>query len=160
MRKLTMALAALGLATAGLAVPATAAQADGVSIQAGGCEDDWTGSDGYVKAWDLKNCEGTLLGKAQGDDGHWGNGAGGFKNGDNKASSVMNSGIPGGEDVVAFYRLPNQTGGYGCLDVSEFYADDLSDNYYWPGRTVSMNNSISSHQWVYPSGCAAGSWIS
>jgi hypothetical protein len=150
------------LAVAGLTVPATAAQAN---APAAGCATAWPGRNGNVYAWQDVNC-GTLLGYTALDDANWADGSGGFRGSDNdKASSVMNAGYTGGRDVVAFYHNAGQQSqyGYGCLAPGELYADWLGDNYYydWLGSSdVSMNDSISSHLWVYASGCAGGSWIS
>jgi hypothetical protein len=163
MRKLGTAVAALGLAVAGLATTAPAVQADEVKAQAG-CASAWPGRNGYMYAWQNVNC-GVLLGATQGNDGNWADGSGAFTGSDNdKASSVMNAGYLGGRDVVAFYRnAGHQTQyGYGCLAPGELYADWLGDNYYydWLGSSdVPMNDSISSHLWVYASGCPSGSWI-
>ncbi|QIP85063.1 hypothetical protein GLX30_14675 [Streptomyces sp. Tu 2975] len=153
MRKLTMALATLGLAAVGLAAPATAAPAAPAAPAGVGCDNAWPGSDGYVRAWDGYDCSSTYLGGTQGDDSNWADGSGSFTGSDNdRASSVMNSGYYGGEDVVAFYRHAGYAGGYNCLKRGELYVDSLSRNTYTTG--YSMNNSISSHQWVYTSGCS------
>ncbi|MFF4259267.1 hypothetical protein ACFY1L_49695 [Streptomyces sp. NPDC001663] len=168
MRKLGIAVASLGLAAVGLTVPATTAQAGEVTAQAGGCDDDWPGRTGRVYAWADVNCKGTLLGSTTGDDANWADGSGAFTGSDNdRASSVMNAGVSGAgiEDVVAFYLNSGyrDKDGYGCLAAGELYADKLTDDYYFKpgsGRTnTSINDSISSHQWVFTSGCASGSWI-
>jgi hypothetical protein len=164
-----MFVATLGLVAVGLTVPVTTAQAGETSVQVGGCDDDWPGRTGKVYAWADVNCEGTLLGEALGDDSNWADGSGAFTGSDNdRASSVMNAGVsgPGVEDVVAFYLNSGyrDNDGYGCLAAGEAYADRLTDDYYYRpgvGRTnITINDSISSHQWVYSSGCAADSWIS
>ncbi|PCG85309.1 hypothetical protein CIB93_15085 [Streptomyces sp. WZ.A104] len=162
MRKVGAAFAAFGLAALGLTASAGTAQA------ADGCNSKWPGRDGYVRAWDGKDCQGTLLGGTQGNDGDWGDGAGAFRGSDdNRASSVMNSGYYGGRDVVAFYWIGDNSEpwkfGYGCLKPGEFYVDDLSRNRFTPapsGTRYNMNNSISSHRWVTAGDCRAGSFIS
>ncbi|MBC6459719.1 hypothetical protein [Actinomadura sp. HBU206391] len=161
MHKMGTAVAALALAAAGLTGTATTAQAENVRAQEAGCSTAWPGRDGYVRAWKDVNCGGTLLGLTQGDDINWADGWGQFQGSDNdNASSVMNSGYLGGEDVVAFYRNAGQRyqDGFGCLAPGELYADWLGDNYYY-GQGSSMNDSISSHAWVYSTGCPSGSWI-
>jgi hypothetical protein len=155
MRKLTVSLAALGLAALSIAIP-TAAHAGP------GCDANWNshGRDGNVRAWDGTDCGGTLLGVTPGDDPAWGDGSGPFQSSDaDSASSVMNSGFVGGKDVVAFYwrEQPDETS-YGCLSPGEKYVDDLSRNRFT--NDANMNNSIRSHVWVTASACAAGSFIS
>ncbi|MBC6458608.1 hypothetical protein [Actinomadura sp. HBU206391] len=166
MHKMGTAVAALALAAAGLTGTATTAQAENVRAQEAGCSTAWPGRDGYVRAWKDVNCGGTLLGATQGNDANWADGSGAFSGSDNdNASSVMNSGYLGGRDVVAFYIMSEHRdeSGYGCLAPGELYADWLGDNYYYSsttGRTdISMENSISSHLWVYSSGCSSSSWI-
>lgn len=50
---------------------------------------------------------------------------------------------------MKFYYLANHRGGYNCIDVNEFFVDDLSRNTFSTGQN--MNNTIKSHKWV--SGC-------
>lgn len=162
MRKLSTVIAALALAVAGLAVPATTAQADDVSPQ-GGC--GWPGHTGYVYVYAHIHCGG-YIGASLGNDPNWADGSGDFRGGANDvASSVVNAGFPG-QDVVAFYLHADyrHADGYGCLALGEHYADWLGDNYYLESDTgqtngISMNDSISSHRWVYFYDCGAGSWI-
>jgi len=163
MRRMGTVFAALALATAGLAAPAATAQA---STKAAGCADLWPGRNGNVYAWRDVDCGGTRLGATAGNDLNWHDGSGEFtgSDGDN-ASSVMNAGFTGGRDVVAFYRNAggDHTAGYGCLAPGELYADWLGDNrYFVPGTgqiSTTMENTISSHVWVYAAGCPSGSWI-
>lgn len=155
MRKLGIAVTVMGLTALGLAVPATAAQATGTGALGAVCDSKWPGRDGYVRAWDGKDCSGTYLGGTESWDSDWGNSSGPFQGSDaNRASSVMNSGFTGGRDVVAFYRLTgfDAPGGYNCLKAQELYVDDLSRNTYTNGQN--MNNSISSHQWVNANACS------
>ncbi|MEV6171020.1 hypothetical protein AB0L99_22645 [Streptomyces sp. NPDC051954] len=162
MRKPFIAIAALALAAVGAGIPATTAQADELSVRGPGCNAVWPDDrNGNVYAWSGRDCTGIRLGYTQGDDANWATSSDDdFYGSDNdNAESVMNAGYPAGEDVVAFYRHANYAGGYGCLDSDELYADDLRDNYF-TGTNISMDNQISSHRWVYPSGCLAGSWIS
>jgi hypothetical protein len=164
MRKLGTVVAMLTLAIAGLAIPATTAQADDISPQGPNCDRQWPGPNGNMYAWRDLDCTGERLGVTPTHDLNWADGSGPFTGSDNDAaSSVMNAGRT---HEVAFYRHANwdhANGGYGCLARGELYADDLRDNYFWEsdsGRTnVSMHDNISSHQWVTASGCAAGSWI-
>ncbi|GAA1401404.1 hypothetical protein GCM10009639_43650 [Kitasatospora putterlickiae] len=161
MRKLFITTAA-GLTVLGLALPvgtADAAPAGATAIAGATCDARYNqyGTDGNVRAWSDRDCSGTLLGTAAGNDANWGDGDGPFQGSDdNSAGSVMNTGYAGGKDVVAFYRLAGGgaawASGYNCLKRSELYVDDLSRNYYTTGQN--MNDSISSHEWVYASGCA------
>ncbi|MEV7031286.1 hypothetical protein AB0N99_13765 [Streptomyces sp. NPDC093272] len=152
MRKMTIVLATLGLATLGLAVPANAHAVSG-------CNAQWPGRDGNVRAWKDWDCQGELLGVTPGNDSAWGDTAGPFQGSDgNAASSVMNSGFVGGKDVVAFYYLSNYGGGYGCLKPGELYVDNLTRDHFTDGNN--MNDNILSHQWVTAGACAPGSFIS
>ncbi|ORT53962.1 hypothetical protein [Streptomyces sp. CB03238] len=159
MRKLGTALAALGLAVLGVAVP-TSAQA---APQGAYCDYEWNqhGRDGLVRAWNGYDCTGTLLGATPGDDYAWGDSSGAFTGTEYaQPKSVMNSGYVGNLDVVAFYRTSGYRYEYGyvCLSPYELYADDLSDNYYTNNGGLVLNN-IGSHRWVNASGCAANSWL-
>jgi hypothetical protein len=166
MRKLGTAVAALALAVAGLAIPATTAQADDISPQGPVC-DDFPSVSGYMYAWRDLDCRGELLGYTQGDDANWADGSGAFSGSDHDAaSSVMNAGVPHYLDVVAFYNNVGydfRVGGYGCLSRGEYYADDLRDNSYrrsdGSNTGVSLHDTISSHRWVNASGCHPNSWI-
>ncbi|MFI8194448.1 hypothetical protein ACIF8T_37985 [Streptomyces sp. NPDC085946] len=157
MRRLGTFLGAVGLAAAGVVLPATAAHAGP------GCDAKWPGRDGYVRAWDGYDCQGTLLGATVGDDAHWGDGEGAFTwDKMDRASSVMNSGYYGGRDVVAFYYMEyhDYERGYACLAPGELYVDDLSRNRFHNQVEGSVDNNIRSHRWVTASECAAGSWMS
>ncbi|PZT76344.1 MULTISPECIES: hypothetical protein [unclassified Streptomyces] len=149
MRKLGMSIAALGLAAAGLVVPATAAQASAQSSASAAasnhCNDIWPGRNGNMYAYDSTYCY-NKLGSAAGNDANWDTAGGGFENDSDKASSVMNAGYTGDLDVVKFFWLQNYEGGYNCLAPGEFFVDDLSRNTFSNGYT--MNNNIRSHKWV------------
>ncbi|MER7837729.1 hypothetical protein ABTY98_17930 [Streptomyces sp. NPDC096040] len=153
MRKLTLAAVTLGLAALGLAVPANAHAVSG-------CNAQWPGRDGNVRAWRDWDCGGELLGVTPGNDPNWGDAAGPFQGSDvNAASSVMNSGFVGGKDVVAFYYLTNYpSSAYGCLKPGELYVDNLTRDTFTNG--ANMNDNIMSHAWVASSACAPGSFIS
>ncbi|MEU0526353.1 hypothetical protein [Streptomyces niveus] len=106
----------------------------------------------YVYAYDAMNCDSAELGRAVGNDQNWGDSGGSFQGGDtNKASSVINLGLT---SQVKFYNgtgaFPN--GGYICLSRVEGFVRDLSDDFFTSGPTV--NNAISSHQWVASSACS------
>ncbi|MFD7323746.1 hypothetical protein ACFV9D_22035 [Streptomyces sp. NPDC059875] len=162
MRKLGTVIAALGLAAVGLVGPATTAQATEVGTQGENCNAKWPGRDGYVRAWDGFDCWGAYLGGTAGNDPDWNAPGGGFTGAWDKASSVMNSGYFGGKDVVAFYRYQNYAyaDGYTCLRPGEKYADDLTDNRFHNGPwDEDVDDDIRSHQWVYASACAAGSFL-
>ncbi|MET9351416.1 hypothetical protein ABZY14_00105 [Streptomyces sp. NPDC006617] len=143
MRKTAAAFAALGLAVLGVSATATTAHAGPI------CNEKLPGfgSDGMVRAWQLKDCSGIYLGGTESYDSDWGNDKGPFQGSDeNRASSVMNTGYPGKYDVVSFYRLPGYKGGFVCLEPGELYADDLSDNRFTNDDIV--DNRISSHRWI------------
>ncbi|MET7370278.1 hypothetical protein ABZS61_31290 [Streptomyces sp. NPDC005566] len=145
MRKLGMSIAALGLAAAGLVVPATAAHAATSGASANHCNEIWPGRNGKVYAYDSTYCNG-YLGSTAGDDSSWDSAGGGFENDYDKASSVLNAGYTGSYDIVKFHYLANYSGGYNCLDANEFFVDDLSRNTFSTGQN--MNNNIRSHKWV------------
>ncbi|WP_049571684.1 peptidase inhibitor family I36 protein [Nonomuraea sp. SBT364] len=144
MRKFTVTAMLLGLATLGVTVPVTAAQAAGTSV-AGGCDDDWGPRNGNMYAWQDLNCEGTLLISTPGNSSYWGASA------TDKASSVMNRGFTGGRDAVKFYENINHGGGHTCLLAGELYADNLTDNRFSNG--VIVNDRITSHKWVTAGEC-------
>ncbi|WP_406284602.1 hypothetical protein [Streptomyces sp. NBC_00209] len=145
MRKLGISIAALGLAAAGLVVPATAAQASASGTASNHCNDIWPGRNGYVYAYDSTYCYGKLGGTA-GNDPDWNKAGGGFENASDKASSVLNSGYSGGNDIVKFYYLANYGGGYGCVSAGESFVDNLARNTLTNGSNA--NNNIRSHKWV------------
>lgn len=150
MRKIPAAFAAFTLAALGMAVPATAAHASAQSDAT--CQGAWGGATpGYFYAYNDYNCVG-FLGKSDGWDSNWGNDQGPFQGGDtNKASSVLNKGTSGMAVAVYNGTGTDWGGGYSCLARSEYYASNLSDNYFSSGAGV--NNGISSHQWVWNSSC-------
>ncbi|MER5207117.1 hypothetical protein [Streptomyces sp. NPDC002825] len=145
MRRIGMSVAALGLAVAGLLAPATAAQASTSGTASNHCNDIWPGRNGNVYAYDGTYCY-TYLGSTPGDDLDWNAAGGGFENDGDKASSVMNAGYTGGEDIVKFYYLANRGGGFNCLSPYEYFVDDLSRNTFSNG--ANMNNNIRGHEWV------------
>lgn len=150
MRKTSAVLAALALAALGAGVPATTAQA--AAQPAATCKSAWYGATaGYFYAYNGINCTG-FLGKAKGNDSHWGDRSGSFQGGDtNKASSVLNKGTSG--KAVAVYNGTGTDwgGGYSCLARGELYASNLSDDRFSSGAGV--NNGISSHRWAWNSEC-------
>ncbi|MFR9794379.1 hypothetical protein ACL02U_00470 [Streptomyces sp. MS06] len=158
MRKLTMTIAALGLAAAGTTVPAAAATAAPDVAAANHCNSVWPGRNGQMYAWNSTYCY-NLLGHTAGNDSNWGDNAGAFRGSDqDAASSVMNAGYVGNLDVVAFYYYSGYSGGYGCLSPNEYFVDDLSRNTFTTG--YNMNNNIRSHRWVNSTNCSGSSWMS
>jgi hypothetical protein len=150
--KIGTAVAVLGLTALSLTATATTAQAGS------GCDAQWAGRSGNVYAWQHWDCGGYVLGVTPGNDPAWGDGYGAFRHpAQYEASSVMNAGFIGGNDVVAFYGAALYSGTPVCLSPHEVYADNLTDNYY-PGGGV-VNDRIYSHRWVTASACAAGSWL-
>jgi hypothetical protein len=156
MRKMGIAAAAVGLAAIGTMMTGTAASAASTGeagTRASAC-DTWYNShvnDGNMWAWDGSYCSG-LLGSSQGNDSNWSDGSGSFRGTDNdRATSVMNTGVADTYDIVKFYRHAGYGGGHGCLTRGEKYADHLGDNTLSDGSTA--NNWISSHKWV-SGGCS------
>ncbi|MGW0551889.1 hypothetical protein [Streptomyces altiplanensis] len=142
--------ALVGLVTLGPVPSASAA--------AGTCADNYENAiAGYMYAYDGSYCDGTMLGRALGDDSNWGDSASSFQGGDNnKASSVLNK---GNYQVVQFFEVTNGPGPNGfiystCLTRSEGYASTLSDEYWSDDRLFgTVNNNISSHRWVAGTTC-------
>ncbi|MFG2375915.1 hypothetical protein ACGFY9_31145 [Streptomyces sp. NPDC048504] len=155
MRKLAIAAAVIGLTALGLGVPATAAQASDTGAQVTGCNNKWPGRNGNVYAWDGLDCQGTLLGVTAGNDSDWNAAGGGFAGVWDRASSVMNAGYTGGNDVVQFWYLAGYGGGYTCLSPNEYFADNLTDNHFSNGFVV--DNNIRSHKWVTSASCSV--WL-
>ncbi|WAX78997.1 hypothetical protein [Streptomyces sp. KMM 9044] len=150
MRKTTVALAAIGAAVLGTVVPAGTAQASAA------CDNAWNSTPaGSMAAYEHSNCGGALLGRTPGDDSNWGNSQGAFQGSDtNRASSVLNAGTTDTAwKEVQFFNGTGTgwTGGYSCLARSEFYADNLTDDYFTSGYVI--NDAISSHRWVPASYC-------
>ncbi|MBM7788735.1 peptidase inhibitor family I36 protein [Tenggerimyces flavus] len=132
--------AVLGLAALSLVVPATAAQAGPV------CNSKWGPRNGFVYAWDARDCGGGAIIATAGNSTWWG-GA------NDRASSLMNRGFLGGRDIVNFYEDVNHRGGHACLYPDELYADDLRDERFHNGYGV--DNRITSHKWVGSGECMA-----
>ncbi|UBU17853.1 hypothetical protein [Nonomuraea gerenzanensis] len=172
MRRITTTMSALGLAAITVAASlaaAPAAAADTAGTRVENCDAVWFSvptengqahRDGKVRAFDQADCH-TLLGADAGNDLDWGDDVGAFRLGDtNKASSLMNNGFTNEQlRYVAFYDYTYQDHrhGYGCLAPDELYADNLADDDLTTGPTI--NNKISSHQWVTKTACADNSWI-
>ncbi|MEU3980346.1 peptidase inhibitor family I36 protein [Streptomyces sp. NPDC026672] len=147
MRKLTATAAVLGLTALAVVVPVTASQAAGNSALGPVCDSKWGARNGNMYAWQDLDCSGTLLITTPGNSTYWGAGA------TDRATSVMNRGFLGGNDVVKFYEDINWGGGHACLLPGELYADNLTDNTFSNG--VGVNDRITSHQWVTRSACSA-----
>lgn len=143
MRKVFAVMTTVAVASLGVLVPAT-------SAQAADCSDAMRGAySGYMYAYDSANCIGHL-GHASGDDLNWGDSAFSFQGGDaNKATSILNN---GNNYEVKFYNGTGGTGGHTCLSRAEGWASNLSDNTFTTG--VSANNSISGHAWSVASNCS------
>ncbi|MEU5633820.1 hypothetical protein ACH47C_08335 [Streptomyces rishiriensis] len=156
MRKFAVTAAVVGLTALGLAVPATTAQAADTGVQASGCNSKWPGRNGKVYAWEDYDCQGTLLGSTAGNDPDWNAAGGGFAGASDSASSVMNAGYTGGNDVVQFWYLEGYEGFYTCLSPNEYFADDLSDDYF-NGSIRRVDDNIRSHRWVTAGSCAT--WL-
>ncbi|QNP68155.1 hypothetical protein IAG44_00840 [Streptomyces roseirectus] len=160
MRKTATAAAVL-LATLGLTVPVTAAQAAPAAQARVLADCSPAGVNGRVYAWRDANCSG-LLGSTEGNDANWGNSSGAFQGSDdNSATSVANNGYTGGRDVVAFYRLTGGSdawaGGYLCVGPGVALRD-LRGYTFTNGDNA--NDRISSHEWVTSGGCGGRAFIS
>ncbi|MFE0948521.1 peptidase inhibitor family I36 protein [Streptomyces mutabilis] len=144
MRKTLAAAATLGLATLGVLVPASGAQASAA------CDNAWhSAASGYFYAYDHDNCSGQL-GRDVDDDAHWADSSGAFQGGDNDdAQSLLHKGTSG--MAVKVYQHANYGGGHACLAKSEYYMSDLSAQKFSNGAWV--NQSISSHKWVWHADC-------
>ncbi|MFD5098262.1 hypothetical protein [Streptomyces albidochromogenes] len=148
MRKTTTALAALGVAILGITVPVGTAQA------ATACDNAWHALPaGMMGAYEHADCGGGFLGRTAGADSNWRNDLGAFQGADNdKASSVLNAGTTDSDyTVVQFFNDAGTTGGYSCLKRGEFYASNLTNDYFTSGHVV--NDNISSHRWVREQDC-------
>lgn len=142
MRKISAALAVLGLAALGAVVPATAAHAGP------NCDAKWNNlAPGYFVAYGGTDCYGDVLGWTESYDTNWGNDAGPFQGGDtNQATSILQKGTS-----WMAVKIYNETGddwggSYSCLTRGVLYASDLSNDRFSSGAIV--NNAISSHKWV------------
>ncbi|GAA2114024.1 hypothetical protein [Streptomyces synnematoformans] len=146
MRRILAAAATLGLAGLGALVPASGSQAASEA-----CDNAWHNApSGHFRAYNSSNCSG-LLGSDPGYDGNWSNSEGRFQGTDNdKATSLVHKGTSG--MAVKVYQHSHYSGGHTCLAKAEYYMDTLSGHYYTNG--VSVNNSISSHEWAWHSNCA------
>ncbi|MGP3636367.1 hypothetical protein ACTU45_23940 [Streptomyces sp. 24-1644] len=143
MRKAFAVMTTVAVASLGVIVPAT-------SAQAADCRNARDGADsGSMYAYDSANCIG-FLGKAAGDDLNWGDSTLAFQGGDsNKATSILNN---GNNYEVKFYSGTGGTGGHICLSRTERWASNLSDDTFTSGVTV--NNAISGHAWSSASNCS------
>ncbi|MFI6296264.1 hypothetical protein ACIBEJ_32040 [Nonomuraea sp. NPDC050790] len=164
MNKIRYSLAAVVLAGATASMTGTAS-ADPWPFPT--CSEIQTSTgDGYVYAFPNQNCQGNRLGRSQGNDSDWGQPGGGFTDSaTDRARSVVNNGQvdPNGYNVVALYDYTAYSWqwGYRCLDRGD-WVTDLVGHTYTPnpnGTRTKMAYTISSHQWVKKSACAAGSMI-
>ncbi|MET7378425.1 hypothetical protein ABZT08_06300 [Streptomyces sp. NPDC005526] len=151
MRTWLAAPAAFGIALLGVLLPSGTAQASTA------CDNAWHSMPaGYMRAYENVGCGGTMLGQTAGDDSDWGNSQGAFQGSDtNRASSVLNAGTYDTSYTAVEFLNGTGTdwgGGYTCLKRSEYYADNLTDNYFTSGYNV--NDAISSHRWLPPSSCS------
>ncbi|OAH15898.1 hypothetical protein [Streptomyces jeddahensis] len=144
MRKILATAATLGLASLGAIVPASSAQASTT------CDNAWHSTgDGYFRAYEAINCN-RLLGTDKDNDTNWADSVGGFRGSANDAAtSLLHKGTSG--MAVKVYQHKSYGGGHICLTKAELYMDAISGFKYTNGAEV--NNSISSHQWVWNSDC-------
>ena len=144
MRRILATAATLGLAGLGVIVPAATAQASAA------CDTAYkNATSGYFYAYDFDSCSG-YLGRDADEDYSWADSSGGFQGADNDdAQSVLNKGTSG--MAVKLFRHAGYAGGHTCLAKAEYYMDDLSGYTFTDGSSV--NNSISSHQWVWHGDC-------
>ncbi|MGW5324502.1 hypothetical protein [Streptomyces sp. NPDC004014] len=146
MKKISTALAALGIAAVAALTAPAAAQAAPPAPAAGPAKSA-AAANGYFYAWEAANRGGHQC-AWQYDAGDWST-CGGF-NMRNKASSLENRGYAGvGEDVDLFWSTW-YSGAHNCLP-NGMYLNDLTGIYFlWDGKSgqgQSMNDNISSHRW-------------
>ena len=148
MRKILATVATLGLAGLGVLVPVSGAQASAA------CDAAWdNATSGHFYAYDNTSCSG-LLGHTESWDSDWGNSSGPFEGGDtNKASSILHKGTSGLAVMVLNGTGQDWAGGHACIKKSEYYMSSLSGWTFTSGSEYSVNNGISSHQWVPNSDC-------
>ncbi|MEV0169514.1 hypothetical protein AB0I00_00110 [Streptomyces sp. NPDC050803] len=145
MRKTLAAAATLGLATLGVIVPTSSAQASTA------CDNAWNSAkSGYFYAYAYDHCYYTL-GSDAGDDEDWNNGNDSFTAGSgDQAASVLHKGTSGMS--VKLYENAHYGGGHICIKKSEYYMDTLNGWTFNNGHRALLN--ISSHQWVWDGACA------
>ena len=104
--------------------------------------------DGNVRAFDYEDCYGEMIVEDTDNDVNWDE-SGDVYNANDRAGSVMNNGFPDTYDMVAFYQHAHYEGGYACLTRGEKYADNLNQpTDIYPNGLI-INNTISSHRWVF-----------
>ncbi|MFC5828457.1 hypothetical protein [Nonomuraea insulae] len=163
MRKIHFAAAAVSLAVA--AVPMSSPSWADSAALASHCrtQKDLYNEDGTVTAYSGTSCH-YPLGYDGGNDANWADQSGEFTgSAGNNAMSILNTGKPGGYDVVAVYDYENQWagGGYRCLGVGDWVSDLSQSRFVDPNGNIKgpMARQISSHQWVPRSACTTASMI-
>ncbi|MBA2947074.1 hypothetical protein [Streptomyces himalayensis] len=146
MRKILATAATFGLASLGVIVPATSAQA---SVN---CDYAWNNAAlGYFYAYAAQGCT-DYLGRSSGNDSDWGNSTGGFQGSDtNRAGSILHKGTSGMAVQVFNGTGTDWAGGHTCIKQSEYYMSILFPHSFTSGYQVS--DAISSHRWVWASEC-------
>ncbi|MFF9396793.1 hypothetical protein [Streptomyces griseoluteus] len=146
MKKISTALAALGIAAAAaLAAPAAAQAAP--SAPATGTAKSAAAPNGYFYAWEHADRGGHQCAWKY-DSGDWST-CGAF-NMRNKASSLENRGYAGAYEDVDLFWGTWYSGSKNCLPNGA-YRNNLTGIYFlWDGKSgqgQSMNDNISSHSW-------------
>ncbi|MFF9396791.1 hypothetical protein [Streptomyces griseoluteus] len=144
MKKISTALAALGIAAAAaLAAPATAHAAP--PAPAAGPAKSATLPNGYLYVWEEANRGGPVCAWPQYDSRDWST-----CSMRNKASALENRGWPGAYEDVDLFWGTSYSGSHICLPNATYLAN-LSSVYFprdgKSGQGQSTNNNISSHRW-------------
>ncbi|GGT18983.1 hypothetical protein ACFFV7_52825 [Nonomuraea spiralis] len=163
MRKIRLTAVVVGLALA--AIPMSAPSSTAGTAMESHCltmKNRWF-PDGNFTAYADTFCY-NPIGWGPGDDPNWSDNSGDFRTTDgSSAMSVLNTGWGAEADVVAVYDYANYdfAGGYRCLGTGDWESDLSNFRFVDPNGNPKgpMARAISSHQWVYSSGCAAASWI-
>lgn len=138
------AAAAVGIAALAVMIPTTTAHA---GPNCNGIYNE-NPTDGNVRAFDYEDCHGKMIVEDTDNDVNWDE-SGDVYDANDRAGSVMNNGFPDTYDMVAFYQHAHYEGGYACLTRGEKYADNLNQAKDVYTNGVLINNTISSHRWVF-----------
>ncbi|MGH3313603.1 MAG: hypothetical protein ACRDP3_23965 [Streptomyces sp.] len=148
MRKMRAVLMAAAVTATASTLFAGSAQAAPERVTGPNCDRLYQlyAGDGYFRAYTDSDCRGEL-GEDRGNDSNWADGSGAFRGSDNdKASSVLNTGVAGSVDNVLLYQgALGGSNGVGCLSHGELYVDNLTRNFFTGGANA--NDKISRHAW-------------
>jgi hypothetical protein len=149
-KKISIALAGLGLTALGLCTAPGVAQATPSTSSSSGSTPA-AAADGYLYAWDGFNRTGAWCRWYNNDD-NWETCSGSASNLNmrNKASSLENRGYAGSLEDVDLFIHPAYKGTHNCLP-NGYYLNNLTGIYFlWDGKDgqgQTTNNNIASHRW-------------